>query len=176
MSFDDADASTGDATEGLNLAQRWDELKPRIIRPLVDIDRVQEAYALAEHHRDFPTLVYLCQNPVSAGTSGPARIQSFIEKFGSQFAFVLYQWYIDQGQYLPPPALISGQLYSLLSQDEAYGTYLTAFFQQHPHPELAWIHDIASKRFGEAAAALVAVEGNTAELAQKHVRLPPRIN
>lgn len=149
-------ATTGDANEGLNLAHSWDELKPRIIRPLVDIDRVQEAFALAEHHRDFPTLVYLCQHPLA--TSGPARIQAYIERFQSQFAFVLYQWYIDQGQ-----------LYDLLSQDEAYGAYLTAFFQQYPHPELSWIHDIARGRYGESAASLVAVEGNTAELAQKHL-------
>lgn len=156
---DSVDSRTGDATEGLNLAQAWDDLKPRIIRPLVDIDRVQEAFALAEHHRDFPTLVYLCQHPSAGGASGPAKIQAYIEKFQSQFAFVLYQWYIDQGQ-----------LYDLLNQDEAYGAYLTAFFQQHPHPELSWIHDIASNRYGEAAAALVAVEGNTDQLAQQHVR------
>lgn len=62
----------------------------------VDIDRVTEAYELAQHHRDFPTLVYLCHNPVSS--QGPARIEAYIETFGKEFAFVLYQWYIDQGK------------------------------------------------------------------------------
>lgn len=145
-----------DPTSGLTLGQRWAELKPRIIRPLVGIDRVGSAYNLAEHHRDFPTLVYLCENPASS--AGPARIEQYIERFGKDFAFVLYQWYID-----------NGQVYTLLSQDEVYGSLLSAFFQQYPHPELSWIHDIAIKRYGDAATALFEVDRGTIDLDQKHV-------
>ncbi|KAL1411896.1 hypothetical protein Q8F55_002882 [Vanrija albida] len=145
-----------DPTSGLTLGQRWAELKPRVIRPLVDIDRVDAAYELAEHHRDFPTLVYLCQNPASS--AGPGRIEQYIERFGKDFAFVLYQWYID-----------NGQVYTLLSQDEVYGSLLSAFFQQFPHPELSWLHDIASKRYGDAAAALFEVDRGTIDLDQKHI-------
>ena len=50
---------------------------------------------LAEHHTDFPTLVFLCHHPIAG--SGPERIQTYIERFGEEFAFVLYQWYIEQG-------------------------------------------------------------------------------
>ncbi|TXT07474.1 hypothetical protein VHUM_03194 [Vanrija humicola] len=145
-----------DPTSGLTLGQRWAELKPRVIRPLVDIDRVDAAYELAEHHRDFPTLVYLCQNPASS--AGPGRVEQYIERFGKDFAFVLYQWYID-----------NGQVYTLLSQDEVYGSLLSAFFQQFPHPKLSWLHDIASKRYGDAAAALFEVDRGTIELDQKHI-------
>jgi len=60
-------------------------------------------------------------------------------------------------------------LHELLTQDEVYGKLLTAFFEKYPHPELSWMHDIACKRYGGAAAALVAVDGNTNELADKHV-------
>jgi nuclear pore complex protein Nup133 len=100
--------------------------------------------------------VYLCHNPASS--QGPARIEAYIETFGKEFAFVLYQWYIDQGQ-----------LHALLTQDEVYGSLLTAFFEAHPHPELSWMHDIACKRYGGAAAALVAVDGSVDDLAEKHV-------
>lgn len=83
----------------------------------------------------------------------------YIEKYGQDFAFVLYQWYIDQGK-----------LYDLLSQDEVYGRLLSAFFAAHPHPELSWIHSIATKDYGGAATALQAVEEDTASLAQKHLQ------
>lgn len=118
---------------------------------------MSEAYALAEHHRDFPTLVYLTHNPASS--EGPARIEMYIEKYGQDFAFVLYQWYIDEGK-----------LYDLLSQDEVYGRLLSAFFAAHPHPELSWLHSIAIADYGGAAAALQAVEAGTAPLAQKHLQ------
>lgn len=133
-------------------------MKPRIIRPLVDIDRVDEAYDLAEHHRDFPTLVYLCNHPVASRGKGKAKLEEYIELFGAELAFVLYQWYIDQGD-----------LHTLLTQDEVYGGLLTAFFDVHPHPELSWIHDIASKRYGIAATALVTVESQTPEVSQKQL-------
>lgn len=72
---------------------------------IVEIDRVSHAYDLAEHHRDYETLVWLCHAPGisqdqkskhGSGT-GTARLQGYIERFGQEFAFVLYQWYIDQG-------------------------------------------------------------------------------
>ena len=100
-----------DQQEAIALHQRWEEMKPRVIRPLgelfssmqhsgvaltvaVAIDRVERAYQLAEHHSDLPTLVWLCHDPVSTG--GAARLQLYIERFGEKFAFVLYQWYIDK--------------------------------------------------------------------------------
>ncbi|GMK59789.1 hypothetical protein CspeluHIS016_0900060 [Cutaneotrichosporon spelunceum] len=139
--------------EVLVLQQRWDELKPRVIRPLEAIGRVEEAYSLAEQFRDYSTLVYLCEK---SGDDG--RTQAYIERFGNDFTFELYQWYIDQRQY-----------YELLAQDEVYGARLTAFFASHPHPELSWMHDIASKRYGAAAAALTVVDGETAELVEKQL-------
>ena len=61
----------------------------------VGFDRIEKAYALAEHHRDWSTLVHLCHNPVSA--KGEGKIQALIEQYGQDFAFVLYRWYIDSG-------------------------------------------------------------------------------
>jgi nuclear pore complex protein Nup133 len=170
------------------LGQRWAEMKPKIIRPLgksdevreegsdrttvVGIDQVDRAYELAEHHRDFPTLVYLCHDAVAG--SGQARVQRYIEIFGEEFAFVLYQWYIDQGQSVRPscPRLLTqsaGLVHALLSQDEVYGHLLTKFFAENGYPEMAWMHHLACKRYGEAAGALVSVEQATTALSQKHV-------
>ncbi|OWZ65412.1 hypothetical protein AYX14_06233 [Cryptococcus neoformans] len=135
-----------DEQEGIMLKARWDAMKPRIIRPLVSVDRISEAYELAEHHHDFPTLVMLCNDPVAGQGKGDSRIQIYIEKFGEDFAFELYRWYIDQGQ-----------PHVLLTQDEVYGSLVTRFFETHHYPELGWIHHIACKRYGEAAGALTQV-------------------
>lgn len=135
-----------DEQEGIMLKAKWDAMKPRVIRPLVSVDRISEAYELAEHHHDFPTLVMLCNDPVAGQGKGDSRIQVYIEKFGEDFAFELYRWYIDQGQ-----------LHALLTQDEVYGSLVTRFFETHHYPELGWIHHIACKRYGEAAGALTQV-------------------
>ncbi|GFZ42387.1 hypothetical protein JCM24511_00102, partial [Saitozyma sp. JCM 24511] len=153
-----------DQQEGIALHERWEAMKPRVIRPLVSIDRIEPAYELAEHHRDFPTLVWLCHDAVAG--AGAARLQGYIEKFGEEFAFVLYQWYIDQRQF-----------HALLTQDEVYGALVTKFFRDPStggkataqYPELAWIHDIACKRYGDAAEALLAVNGDRAERSQKQL-------
>jgi nuclear pore complex protein Nup133 len=59
-----------------------------------------------------------------------------------------------------------------------YGALVTKFFRDPStggkataqYPELAWIHDIACKRYGDAAEALLAVNGDRAERSQKQVR------
>jgi hypothetical protein len=94
-------------------------MRPRVIRPLgelpwsllarlsrrgqkltlaVAIDRISHAYDLAEHHNDYETLVWLANHPVAGAAGGVVKLQEYIERFGEEFAFVLYQWYIDQGE------------------------------------------------------------------------------
>ncbi|WVF65992.1 hypothetical protein IAT40_000730 [Kwoniella sp. CBS 6097] len=147
-----------DPQEGIQLREKWATMKPRVIRPLVGIDRVSEAFELAENHTDFLTLVALCHDP-QAGAN-PARLQTYIERFGEEFAFVLYQWYIDQGQ-----------AYELLTQDEVYGSLVSRFFEEHSYPELEWMHHLACRRFGAAAGALTEVmrDSSTKALEQQHL-------
>ncbi|WVQ93625.1 hypothetical protein IAU59_000701 [Kwoniella sp. CBS 9459] len=147
-----------DPQEGIQLREKWAAMKPRVIRPLVGIDRVAEAYELAENHTDFLTLVVLCHDP-QAGVN-PARLQTYIERFGEEFAFVLYQWYIDQGQ-----------AYELLTQDEVYGSLVSRFFEEHSYPELEWMHHLACRRYGAAAGALTDVmkDQSTKALEQQHL-------
>lgn len=65
------------------------------------MDLAEHAYALAERHEDFETLVWLCHLDIPLAKrdarQGVERVQQYIERFGREFAFVLYQWYIDQG-------------------------------------------------------------------------------
>ena len=88
----------------MELQRKWIALRPAVIRPLVEFDRVGKAYELAEHHRDFETLVWLCHSklPLERNAEpGNIRLEKYVEKWGEDFAFVLYQWYIDQGGAFP---------------------------------------------------------------------------
>lgn len=145
-----------DLQKGVALNERWAQMKPKIIRPLVSFDHAAEAFELAEHHRDFPSLVWLCQNAPSVDQDPATRIQTYIERFGEEFAFELYQGYIDDGH-----------PHSLLTQDEVYAGLVTRFFAQRPHLEYSWLHDLGSKRFGSAAASLVHVEAKSISLDHK---------
>lgn len=132
---------------------------------------------MAENHYDLPTLVWLCHDPVAG--SGPARIQRYIEQFGAEFAFILYEWYIQEGAshsfIVSGAETFSGRLHALQSQDEVYGGLVTRFFETYGYPELAWMHQIACKRYADAGLALLAVDAQTEELSQRHVRILPKI-
>jgi nuclear pore complex protein Nup133 len=60
--------------------------------------------------------------------------------------------------------LIIDHRHALLSQDKVYSGLVSRFFaESNPrYPELAWMHHLACKRYGEAASDLL-------DVAQKHV-------
>jgi nuclear pore complex protein Nup133 len=60
---------------------------------------LSEAFELAENHFDYPSLVWLCYTtPAGQDANRQARVETYIERYGEDFAFVLYQWFIDNGQ------------------------------------------------------------------------------
>ena len=46
---------------------------------------------------------------------------------------------------------------------------MSRFFELRGYPELAWMHHLACKRYGEAAADLLVVDKLETDLSQKHV-------
>ena len=64
--------------------------------------RTNVAYDLAERYRDFKSLVLLCED---AQTGSPIRVQFYIEKYGEEFAFSLYQFYLENSKFQPLVAL-----------------------------------------------------------------------
>jgi len=68
--------------------------------------------------------------------------------------------------------LISDHRHALLSQDKVYSGLVSRFFaESNPrYPELAWMHHLACKRYGEAASDLLVVNKEEQDLAHKHVR------
>jgi nuclear pore complex protein Nup133 len=67
--------------------------------------------------------------------------------------------------------LITDHRHALLSQDKVYSGLVSRFFaESNPrYPELAWMHHLACKRYGEAASDLLVVNKEEQDLAQKHV-------
>lgn len=61
---------------------------------VVRINHADEAFNLAQHHSDFRALVELCNHPV---VGSAAKTQYYIERFREDFAFELYQWFIEKG-------------------------------------------------------------------------------
>lgn len=63
------------------------------------------------------------------------------------------------------------QQHALLSQDEVYGGLVSRFFEQRSYPKLAWLHHVASGRYGAAARDLGDVLQVEEKLGHKSVSL-----
>jgi nuclear pore complex protein Nup133 len=59
--------------------------------------------------------------------------------------------------------------HALLAQDKVYSGLVSRFFESRNYPELAWMHHLSCKRYGEAASDLLVVDKLETDLAQKHV-------
>ncbi|KAL7410733.1 Non-repetitive/WGA-negative nucleoporin C-terminal-domain-containing protein [Mrakia frigida] len=139
------------------LSERWLAVRPRVIHALVRIGRSAQAYELAENHHDFRALVELVNDPQIGSSS---KTQHYIEKFKEEFAFQLYQWYIEQGK-----------LKTLLTQDEIYGNLLLSFLDSSDNPRIAWIHDLATNRYDQASKSLLKESEQEFKLADKQLML-----
>mgnify|MGYP001606326282 FL=1 len=69
------------------------ELRADPVR-VVSIDKVSQAYELAERYRDFRSLVELCND---AQHGSEVRVRSFMKKYAEEFAFALYQFLVEKG-------------------------------------------------------------------------------
>lgn len=148
-----------ECTAGINhpetkaLQERYLRLRPQLILGLVKVKRHPRAITLAEEQRDFRTLVELCHAPTFSGTE--QRERAYISRYKEQFAFQLYQWYVEQGRYR-----------ELLDQDPIYAPLVTSFLDSMEYDKFSWIHDLAIDRFDHASKVLTkeaAVEKNLSD-------------
>ena len=75
------------------LSEKFIDLRPKLIHPLVVIDKADFAFDLAERHGAFRILTELCTSPV--GDSH--RIKYYLDTYKEAFAFELYKWYVENG-------------------------------------------------------------------------------
>lgn len=139
---------------------RYRSALPKMIHPLVSIGRTDRAFSLAERHRDFRTIVELCVNPSTGDPS--QQIQHYLKRFGQDFAFELYEFYVEQGRFK-----------ELLQQDGQWWDLLLAFFEATA-PEnngLAWLHDLALKRWHQSSKTLMSEANREQVIKEKNVLL-----
>lgn len=60
---------------------------------------------------------------------------------------------------------------TLLTQDEVYAPLLLSFLDSSDNSRIAWIQDIATKRYDHAAQSLLKESESEPKLAEKQVRL-----
>ncbi|GAA5885246.1 hypothetical protein JCM6882_009536 [Rhodosporidiobolus microsporus] len=139
------------------LEERYLALRPRLIRTLVSIGKVPAAFQLAERHGDFDSLVELANDKAHGSKS---KVKLFLDKYGEEFAFPLYRYYLQQGQ-----------LRTLLEPLPEHRALLTSFLDSTDNDKLAWINDVAIGRFDHATEALAGEAASEAVLAQKKLML-----
>ncbi|BGP13786.1 hypothetical protein JCM10213v2_001724 [Rhodosporidiobolus nylandii] len=139
------------------LDERYLALRPRVIRTLVSIGAVSAAFQLAEKHRDFVSLVELANDKAHGSRS---NVKLFLDKYGEDFAFPLYQFYQQHGQ-----------LRTLLEPLPEHRKLLTAYLDATENDKLAWVNDVAIDRYEHATESLGAEAAGEPVLAQKKLML-----
>lgn len=157
-------------------------------------EQVSAAFAVAERHRGFESLVRLANDPKFGSV---ARISGYLDSHGRDFAYPLYTFYLEEGQSISTrlsraraglTMRIPGKLRALLEPEEAHRDLLTAFLDSTENDRgstcssshgcslmcritgLAWINDIAIDRFEHATEALTSEATREDSIAQKKVR------
>ncbi|KAK6339036.1 hypothetical protein TWF696_009832 [Orbilia brochopaga] len=160
---DEALINEGKAIRHLYLKER-----NRWIRALAEANRSDSAISIAERYRDYQTLVELAFEEIvrinnfmdkrAAELSEPerracqtqrdatvARLEGYFEKFGQEFAFVLYEYQVEMGN-----------LKDLLVQFPAFKGHLDAFLHSSSnYAKLRWINDVGTGKYREAGQTLV---------------------
>ncbi|KAI0780884.1 Non-repetitive/WGA-negative nucleoporin C-terminal-domain-containing protein [Trametes elegans] len=152
---------TGVERDRSQLEERFGQRRPEVLEILRRNGFANEAFRLAEDYHDFRSLASLChKGKVYPPEENPnaARIETYIEKFKEAFTTELYQWYIEHGE-----------LRTLFAQEHT--EYLDAFFAEHPHHGISWIHDLGRGRYALASQALLTEAEHAPELESKHLML-----
>ncbi|KAH8833666.1 Non-repetitive/WGA-negative nucleoporin C-terminal-domain-containing protein [Flagelloscypha sp. PMI_526] len=132
--------------ERSDLLQRYHSLRPDLMHTLCRFGFLNAAMSLAEKDRDFSSLVMLChRDTLFPPESNPHidRIQTYVNTYGENFAFPLFQWYIQHGE-----------LRLMFADVLDFGGLLDKYFEQNRHPTIAWCHQLQHQRFDEVATIL----------------------
>ncbi|KAK0554223.1 hypothetical protein OC846_000932 [Tilletia horrida] len=126
------------------LERRYKTSRPRMILPLVAVGRRDKAFQLAERYSDYQTLTKLCQE-AAEGPLGD-RADSYVHRYGKDFAFELYAWHIEHDR-------IRDLL--LLGEKQQQSGLLHAYLEQTGNTRLAWLQQVQMKQFADASTSLL---------------------
>ncbi|KAF5114386.1 hypothetical protein DV454_002977 [Geotrichum candidum] len=151
--------AAGEYDDAINLARsvKSEYLSRRegYLAKLVEVGHKADAAGIAEKYQIYPSLVKiivsdLVSEQARGGPPSPValglveKLHEFIERFGYDFASVLYQHYIN-----------IKELKLLLKQFPEFNEYLERFFASGNYGRISWIHDLSSHKFSNAAETLL---------------------
>lgn len=127
----------------------WYKLrKGEWVNALIANGLVAEALSITEEYQDFYSLAAVLNKEKEQRSPEfvQERIQSFVEKYGYDFASKLFEFYIKHDQ-----------IKTLLSEYQKYSEYLEQYFQTNSRStsQVAWIYYLQAKNFEEASNTLM---------------------
>ncbi|KAJ1966987.1 hypothetical protein IWQ62_002126 [Dispira parvispora] len=140
-------------SEGLTLSEstsedplaehaEYGQVRTAVIQPLVEIGREDAGFSLAEKYHGYAILVELAFNYEKNPNT---RIEYYMDKFGTQFGFALYDYYVSKQRY-----------YDFLKHGQAHPEMLNQYLTQHKELQgLAWLHDVYQKQYAPASQKLL---------------------
>jgi hypothetical protein len=128
---------------------------------LVAVGHKTDAAGIAEKYQIYPSLVKIIVGDLVSeqARGGPPsqvalglveKLREFIERFGYDFASVLYQHYVN-----------IKELKLLLKQFPEFNEYLERFFASGNYGRISWIHDLSRHNFSNAAETLLKEAAST---------------
>lgn len=125
--------------EGQVLQEDFQAARSHVILSLVDVNRSDRAFVLAEKHKDFRILTLLCSS--LQGSAQSVRIRSYLDKYQYAFASELYEHYIQ-----------TGAIGKLLDEEEDYHGLLSDFLMSNAeYNRIAWLHDVNLKQWSQTS-------------------------
>lgn len=147
--------SSSDVTKSNELSVldgRYTRARSAMIHPLLSIGKQGQvrAFRLAEDHRDFRTLVNLCNEKI-VGDQTNHRLDQYVQRFGKPFAHELYRWFIENGHNR-----------TLLEQH--YTELLSDFLSITDNKSLSWIHDLKLGNYEKTSQTLKTLAADESKL------------
>lgn len=141
-----------------------------VIKPLVDIGKMEDAYFIAEKYRIYQSLVDMTL--VTKNTGGhiedadakASRLGLYLDRFGQEFADVLFSTLVKENKYRE---LLDEKI--RISNNE-YDSLLDSYLKRFNMPWLSWIQDVKMRRYSGASANLNLVCKNEDDIDKKLVK------
>jgi nuclear pore complex protein Nup133 len=137
------------------MEKKYIEKRNNWLETLVRIDYKDAAIKIAEQYHIYRSLAeIMVQDWKDARTAHEEEIASaikerlhiYMDKFGYQFAYTLFQYLVEVGQ-----------LKVLLTEFPAFDDYLEKYLSTGKHGKISWVHDISKRDYAKASRTLAHV-------------------
>jgi len=137
--------------------------------------RSDKALDIAEIYRDYKSLAELCLEPRDDDGHRNQRVHERLEyylmHYGEDFAFTLYNFYL-QNRTPTIPSILTIEMYAeLLQEFPREKASLSKFLQPQKYEKLRWIHELSLTRYEDAGHTLQEIASHERRLRHKKLSL-----